>query len=84
MPKMYEKQNGLIKKQLLSWQSFRNGFIAGYAQAMKEHNVLEVVKGLDQLLKEVEMVEEVDNYYFDTDLDKIKEELKKAKAEWQK
>lgn len=66
-----------------AWENFRNGFTAGYLQAMEEHNVVEIVEGLEQLLNEAISIEENDSIYFNTDLDKIKEKLKQAKAEWQ-
>lgn len=88
MPRKFEEQNGLIKKQKLSWQSFRNGFLAGHAQAIGEYNVLEVIKGLEQMLEIYERAEEDSNYMYlyepeDFSIDKIKEELQKAKEEWQ-
>lgn len=87
MPRKFKEQNGLIQKQMLSWQSFRNGFMAGYVQAMDEHNVLEAIKALEQMVQVFERAEEDGNYMDcygveDFDIDDIKLELKKAKEEW--
>ena len=88
MPRKFEEQNGLIKKQKLSWQSFRNGFLAGHAQAIEEYNVIEIIESLEQVVSTIENLKERDNiWWLDDpqiafDLEKLKLDLKEAKREW--
>lgn len=90
MPRKFEEQTGLIKKQMLSWQSFRNGFMAGHAQALEEYNVLQIISSLEEVVGTIEeLIDEGDVWWLDDptaggfDLEKLKNDLKQAKAEWQ-